>query len=175
MTPSLFSALRTLRPLFALSASGEGRLCGESLFPLGFTPCSSSIESARPSHPATSANPRAATGSTPGPQATSRPSGTADNNWSHSTHTGSSESSFRTVCTAIQNGREQTSPPGTRSPFPEIFRALPRAVFSSRMSASLESPDTSGQSLPMASAASAKLVKAAHEKVFHRNTRFRFR
>src|SRR6267378_7401115 len=76
-------------------------------------------QAARPSHPATSANPPAATGSAPGPQATSRPSGTSDSNSSHSTHTESSESSFHTVCTGAHIARGQTSLPETPSLSPE--------------------------------------------------------
>jgi hypothetical protein len=166
MTSPLFSALRSLR---------TQSLCGESLFTLPRGSSVSSLPLALPSRPATSANPPAATGSTPDPQATSRPSGTADNNSSHSTHTGSSESSSRTAGKAAHTGRERTSPPETQSPFPEIFRAFLPATFSSTNSASPESPDTTDRSLPVPSAALAKPVKAAHEKVFHRNKHCRSR
>jgi len=168
MTPLLllFSALRPRL---------TRRLCGESFFTLGFVPCVSSFESARPFRPATAANLRATTGSTPGPQATSRPSGISDNNSSRSTHTGSSESSFRTACRAIHTARAQTSPPGTPSPFPEISRPPLRAALSSTNSASLASPETTDQSLPPASAASAAQAKAAPEKVSRPNTHSQFR
>ena len=130
---------------------------------------------ARPSHPATAANPRAATGSTPGPQATSRPSGTADNNSSHSTHTGSSVSSFRTAGKAAHIFREQTSLPETQSLSREISHPLPHAAISSTNSASRVSPDTSDRSLPPPSAASATPAKAARETKFHPNTHCRSR
>ena len=165
-TPPLFSAIRSLRPL---------RLCGESLFILGFVPRFSSLESARPSHRATAASPPAATGSTPGPQATFHPSGTPDNNSSRSRHTGSSESSSHNADRAAHTDHERTSPPETPSPSPEIFHAFLPAAFSSTNSASPESPDTTDRSLPHPSAASTKPAKAAPEKVSRRNTHCRSR
>src|SRR6267378_229555 len=164
MTPQFFSAYRFLRP--------QRR---ESFFILGHVSRFSSLPLAPPSHPATPANPPAATGSTPGPQVTSRPSGTGDNNSSHSTHTGSSESSFRTAGKAAHISRERTSLPETPSLSPEIFRPLPRAAFSSTNSASPEWPYTADRSLLLPSAESAKPAKAAHEKVFRRNTHCRSR
>jgi hypothetical protein len=169
MKPLLFSVLRTQRSLLALSELREGRPCDESFFTLGFAPLFSSLVSARPSHPATAANPRAAIGSTPDPQATSRPSGTSDNNSSRSMHTGSFESSSRTVCTAGHTAHERTSPPETQSPSPEISLALPRAAHSSKTPESPESPDTTDQSLPLSCAASTKPAKAARETEFHPN------
>jgi len=135
----------------------------------------STEQAALPSRRATSANPPATTGSAPGPQATSRPSGTADNSSSHSTHTESSESSFRIAGKAARIFRERTSPPETPSPFPEISRALPRAAFLSTNSGFRKSPDTAGRSLPLPCAASAKPAKAGHEKESRRNKHSRFR
>jgi len=166
MTPPVFSAVRPQR---------TQRLCGESFFNLGFVSRFSSLESARPSHPVTSANPPAATGSTPGPPATSHPSGIADNNSSHSTHTGSSVSSSRTAGKAARIVRERTSLPEMPSLSPEISRASLRAAFSSTNSAYPASPDTTDRSLPHPSAASAKPAKVAPEKVSRRNTHCRSR
>jgi hypothetical protein len=130
---------------------------------------------AHPSRPATAANPPATAGSAPGPQATSRPSGTADNNSSHSMHTGSSVSSFRTAGKAARIFRERTSLPETPSLSPEISHRLPHAAISSMNSASRVSPDTNGRSLPPPSAASASPAKAARETKFHPNTHCRSR
>ncbi len=166
MRPALFSVRQLLR---------TQRLCGESFFILGFVLYFSSLESAHPSRQATAASPPAATGLTPGPQATSHLSGIADNNWSHSTHTGSSEFSFRTAGRATRIAREQTSPPEMQSPFPEISRPLLRATFSSKNSAYPESPDTTGQSLPLPCAPSASPAKVAPEKKSRPNTHYRSR
>jgi len=135
----------------------------------------STEQAARPSHPMTSANPVATTGSEPDQPVTFPRSGTADNSSSRSTHTESSESWFRTAGKAAHTFHERTSPPGRPSLSPEISRPHRRAAVSSNAPASRESLYKAGRSLPLPCAASAAPAKAARETKFHPNTHSRFR